>query len=98
MSCSVCAGHDSSNCPCCGETIQMIICPDCYGTGMKKPRAFHIHRRLTVEVTETTWQILPKDEDDAAERGENWCRFPREACPTCKGEGEVPENYKGCKV
>ena len=60
MSCSVCAGHDTYNCPCCGETIQMIICPDCYGTGMKKPRAFHIYRRLTVEVTETTWQILPK--------------------------------------
>lgn len=93
MSCSVCAGYDSYNCPCCGETIQMIICPDCHGTGMKKPRAFHIYRRVTAEVTETVYQILPKDEDAAFDRDENWCRFPREACPTCKGEGEVPENY-----
>ena len=91
MSCSVCAGYDSSNCPCCGETIQMVICPDCHGTGMRKHRAFHIHRRVTAEVTETTWQILPKDEDDAMVRGEIWCRFPREKCPTCKGEGEIPD-------
>ena len=58
---------------------------------MRKHRSFHIHRRVTAEVTETTWQILPKDEDDAMVRGENWCRFPREKCPTCKGEGEIPD-------
>ena len=93
MSCSVCAGYDSYNCPCCGEEVSMITCPDCKGTGNAPYKAFHIHDRVTVTCTELTWLAIPHDEDAAADLGENWCRWPREACPTCKGEGEIHENY-----
>lgn len=96
MSCSVCQGYDSQSCPCC-ENVYMVICPECKGTGMKKPRAFHIHRRITAECSELCYQILPKDEEDAEYRGENWCRYPREKCPTCNGDGEILEN-SGRKV
>ena len=93
MSCSVCAGYSSYNCPCCGEEVRMMTCPDCKGSGMAAYKAYHIHRHITAEVTKICYDILPKDEDDAIARGENWCRYPREICPTCKGEGEIPENY-----
>jgi DnaJ-class molecular chaperone len=71
----------------------MITCPDCKGTGWEAHRAFHIHHRVTVLCSEIAWLMLPSNEDGAAARGENWCRFPREICPTCKGDGEIPENY-----
>lgn len=71
----------------------MITCPDCKGTGWEAHRAFHIYHRVTVLCTEVAWLMLPPNEDIAFEKGENWCRFPREICPTCKGEGEIPDNY-----
>ena len=93
MSCSVCAGYSSYNCPCCGEDVQMIICPDCNGTGMAPHKAYHIHRHITATVAQICYDILPNDEDEAIVKGENWCRWPREKCPTCKGDGEIPEDY-----
>lgn len=93
MSCSVCAGYSSYNCPCCGEPVRMMTCPDCKGSGMEAYKAYHIHRHITTDVTKICYDILPKDEDDAIARGENWCRWPRERCHTCKGEGEIPEDY-----
>lgn len=93
MSCSVCAGHDTYNCPVCGEAVRMETCPDCKGTGLAPYKAWHIHRHVAVEVTYLTWLMIPKDEDDAFTKGENWCRMDREQCPTCKGNGEIPENY-----
>ena len=71
----------------------MIDCPDCKGTGYAPYKAFHIHRRVTAECTELCWNMLPHDEDAAFDLGGNWCRYPRELCSTCKGEGEIPENY-----
>lgn len=93
MSCSVCAGYSSYNCPCCGEDVRMMTCPDCNGTGYSPYKAWHIHRHVEVEVTKTTWLVIPKDEDEALAKGENWCRMDRKICPTCKGEGEIPEDY-----
>lgn len=92
MSCSVCAGYSSYNCPCCGEEVRMMICPDCKGTGEAPYKAYHIHNKVTVVCSELTWQALPPDESSAYVRNENWCRWPRECCPTCKGDGEIPEN------
>lgn len=71
----------------------MMTCPDCKGTGMAAYMAFHIHERVEVEVTATCWHVLPKDEDEAFDRGENFCRMPRGLCSTCHGEGEIPEDY-----
>lgn len=93
MSCPVCAGHDTYNCPCCGEDVRMETCPDCKGTGYAPYKAWHIHRHVETEVTKETWLIIPKDEDEALAKGENWCRMERETCPTCKGMGEIPEDY-----
>lgn len=91
MSCSVCAGHDTYNCPVCGEAVRMETCPDCKGTGLAPYKAWHIHRHVAAEVTYLTWLMIPKDEDEAYMKGENWCRMERETCPTCKGDGEIPE-------
>lgn len=33
MSCSVCEGYSSYNCPCCGPQIEKIVCPECDGSG-----------------------------------------------------------------
>ena len=41
--------------------IQMIICPDCHGTGIEEAESIpHLPKGDPAEVTETTWQILPK--------------------------------------
>ena len=93
MSCSVCAGYSSYNCPCCGEEVRMITCPDCQGTGYTPHRALNIHTREDVKVTAVCWDLLPNNEDIAAQKGENYCKLPRECCPTCKGDGEIPEDY-----
>lgn len=71
----------------------MITCPDCNGTGMAPYKAYHVHRHITADVTKVCYELLPKDEDEAIVKGENWCRWPREECPTCKGDGEIPEDY-----
>lgn len=34
MSCSVCAGYSSENCPCCSEDLDVIECPECEGLGV----------------------------------------------------------------
>lgn len=93
MSCSVCAGYSSYNCPCCGEEIRMVACPDCKGTGMEPYRLFNIRTRGEIVVTANMYFSYPKDEDDAEAKGEFLCRMPRGYCPTCKGEGEIPEDY-----
>lgn len=93
MSCSVCAGYSSYNCPCCGEDVRMMTCPDCKGTGLTPFRLFNIKTRGVVEVSANMYYSYPKDEDSAEEKGEFLCRIPREECPTCHGEGEIPEDY-----
>jgi len=92
MSCSVCAGHSSYNCPCCSEEVRMIPCPDCDAKGVVY-HAFHIGERKFKKVTELAYTILPPDEDDARFMRGKWCQGGIEVCPTCRGEGEIPEDY-----
>ena len=92
MSCSICAGHSSYNCPCCGEEARMVDCPDCEGNGVVY-YAFHITERRFKKVTELAYTILPQDEDEARYMRGKWCQGDILKCPTCKGEGEIPENY-----
>lgn len=89
MSCSVCAGYSSHNCPCCGED-RMTSCPDCNGTGLAPYMAFDIIDRKFVEVTELAWLILPADEDEAEEHTMRYCKADIQACRTCGGVGEIP--------
>ena len=91
MSCSVCAGYSSYNCPCCGEEPRMIACPDCED-GMEY-WSFNIKSRTFVRVTPIAYQLLPFDEDDARAEGKNYCQADIRRCPTCQGEGRIPEDY-----
>jgi DnaJ-class molecular chaperone len=71
----------------------MMTCPDCKGTGLTPFRLFNIKTRGVIEVSANMYYSYPKDEDGAVEKGEFLCRIPREECPTCHGEGEIPEDY-----
>lgn len=92
MSCSVCAGYSSDNCPCCSDNARMIDCPDCEGSGGLY-YAFHIVERRFEKVNEYAYACLPIDEDDALNCRQNWCQGHIDKCPTCNGEGEIPEDY-----
>lgn len=95
MSCSVCAGYSSHNCPVCGEEVRMVECPDCGGMGRLPYLAYDMRTGRVLPVTETTWVMLPEDKTEAESRrmhsfkyGDGGCE-----CPTCKGMGEIPEEY-----
>lgn len=90
MSCSVCAGHDTYNCPCCGVGTRMEDCPECEGTGMVY-HAFDIRTRKFVRVTELEFMMLPDDEDVARSLNARCCQGCSEVCHMCDGEGRVPE-------
>ena len=90
MACSVCAGYIDYDCPCCGETVNMIECPDCEDGFAYY--AFNIKTRQRTRCTKITYIILPYDEDDAKYEGKTYCQGDIEPCPTCKGEGEIPED------
>ena len=92
MSCSVCAGYSSDNCPCCSDNAQMVECPDCDGTGVYY-YAFNTSTRKMSRVTELVFSMLPVDEDDARDSNTVWCQGYVEPCSTCHGEGEIPEDY-----
>lgn len=92
MSCSVCAGYSSYNCPVCGEEVRMMECPDCKGEGVEY-FAFDTRQRVFRKVAELAYMILPPDEDEAKGMGMRWCQGCVERCPTCNGEGEIPEDY-----
>lgn len=93
MSCSVFAGYSDYNCPCCGESVRMVTCPDCQGSGYTPYLAFDILTRKNVPVTELAYRILPDDEDIADSLGMRFCKQEIDICPTCRGEGEIPEDY-----
>ena len=88
MSCNVCRGYDSHDCPVCGIESSVERCPVCSGTGIDQRLAFNIKSREFVKVTEIAWLMLPKTEDEAEARGQNYCRA-EDNCPFCKGLGEV---------
>lgn len=91
MSCSVCAGYSSYNCPCCGEEPRMIVCPDCQGSGYTPYMAFDIRCRRIIPVNELAYDILPLDEDEAESRGMRYCKVEIEVCRTCNGAGEIED-------
>ena len=91
MSCAVCAGYSSYNCPCCSEDVVMVDCPDCANGVVYY--AFNIKTRKDVRVTEIAYMLLPFDEDCAEFERQNYCQGDIRICPTCKGEGEIPEEY-----
>ena len=68
------------------------ICTHCNGTGHTPYLAFDIVNRRTTKVTETTWNMLPKDEDEAERKRWNYCQMEIEECSHCYGEGEVKYN------
>ena len=88
MSCSVCAGYDDHNCPCCGEGPILIPCPECtdgyaYFAGIVgQPEA-------RVKVTKLAYMMLPYDEDDAKGMRQRYYQIDIEVCPVCEGEQEV---------
>ena len=87
MSCSVCAGHDSFSCPCCGENYSMIPCPDC--TDGYEYYSLNIHTREQIKTSKVAYMILPYDEDDAKDRGLDFCQGDIEVCSRCGGEEEI---------
>ena len=91
MSCSVCAGHSSYNCPCCSEELRMTECPECGGKGYIY-HSFNIKTRELARTTEEAFQILPFDEDDAKDERKTFCQGDIDVCPVCGGEGEIPED------
>jgi len=93
MSCSVCAGHDTYNCPCCGDELSVATCPECGGDGIDHRLAFNIVTREFVKVEPITWQVLPKTEDEAEAMRWNYCQA-EENCPFCKGLGEVYQDIR----
>lgn len=88
MSCNICMGYDTTHCPVCGDDSTIVDCPECYGTGINQRLAFNIHTRQFVKVTEITWLMLPATEDEAEDKGQNYCRS-EENCPLCKGIGQM---------
>ena len=63
-------------------------CPECSGTGIDQRLAFNINSKQFVKVTEIAWLMLPKTENEARAKGQNYCRAEGN-CPICKGLGEV---------
>lgn len=55
--------------------------------------AFDTRERTMKKVTEIAYLILPPDEDCAKSLGARWCQGCVEKCETCKGYGEIPEDY-----
>lgn len=87
--CSICEGHSSYNCPCCGEGV-MVECPDCGGTGEGDWMVFDINLRKEVSVTESVYRHAADSEDEAVEKGKKYCKVSC-TCMTCQGEGYIPE-------
>lgn len=83
MSCSVCRGHDSRNCPCCGGSS---VCPECGGTG-KAFTAYDMEKDAIIKVSEDEYRMLPEDEDEANELGVRYYREDIIDCEMCDGEG-----------
>lgn len=95
MSCSVCQGYNSDKCPCCGEGVRSVECPDCHGTGRVPYLALNILSNKTIEVSEKEWKALPDDEYIALAKGIELVQYEEGGfvCRTCYGDGKIPEDY-----
>ena len=90
MSCPVCEGYSSANCPCCSDDVEMVRCPDCLEDGVIY-LAFDLILRKEYRVSKHI--ALPEDEDAAIAEAKSECRSDIVTCTTCRGEGEIPEDY-----
>ena len=90
MSCEVCAGYSTYNCPVCGGDAGVIICPDCNGTGEGDWKVFDIRQRIVVRCSEIAYLYAPDTEDQAEQMGRRYCKESN-VCQTCQGAGEIPE-------
>lgn len=90
MSCEVCAGYSSYNCPVCGNVAKMITCPDCNGTGEGDWKVYDLVKNVVVKCPQLAYELAPDTEDKAAELGKRYCRESN-TCKRCKGVGEIPE-------
>lgn len=95
MSCSVCAGTSSHDCPCCSEPMDVVPCPECGGWGYTKFFAINIHTRKIVEVTGEAYCAMPDDEDVALFDNKNYCQHDAKECKVCGGRGEVYQDFRG---
>lgn len=87
MSCSVCAGYSSYNCPCCSEEPAPVPCPDCsdgyaYYAGI-------VGSVGRTRVTKLAYMMLPYDEVDARAMKNKYYQGDIEECPRCGGEREI---------
>ena len=89
MSCEVCAGYSTYNCPVCGEQARMMTCPDCNGTGEGDWKVFDVVKRMVINCPKLAYDLAPDSEDKAIEMGKRFCRESN-ICQTCKGVGELP--------
>lgn len=71
----------------------MITCPDCQGSGYTPYMAYDIKTKKDIPVTELAYSILPADENEADSKGMRFCKVEINICQTCKGLGEIPEDY-----
>lgn len=92
MSCSVCQGYSSDKCPCCSDGARLIKCPDCNGTGKTPYIARNLATNKTKEVSKDEWENLPEETNEIDDR---WVRHEEggDRCPTCYGDGVIPEDY-----
>lgn len=89
MSCSVCAGYSSYNCPCCGKDTRIIECPDCEN-GLRY-YSIDIKTGEEKQVTKAAYLILPFDEDDARQEKKRYYQGDIVKCRTCDGDGVIAE-------
>lgn len=85
MSCSECAPYGLQSCPMCEANT--TDCPDCKGFGYTNFLAWDIRKSESVEVSPETFICLPKTEEDANRKNENYYQFVRERCKRCGGTG-----------
>jgi hypothetical protein len=71
----------------------MVKCPTCQGYGVIDCMAWDIVNQRLVDVTTVTYFMLPDEEDEAVQRGKNYCKGDACRCPHCWGEGRIPEDY-----
>ena len=93
--CDVCRGTNSSRCPVCGEQDELVICPECGGTGYGLCWAIDLRTGNEVEVTAETYVILPDDIQEAQRKGNHYSKSYADDCELCMGRGEVWEDSDG---
>lgn len=89
MACDVCMGINSMKCPVCGPQPQKMQCPECGGYGMTDCTAWNIQTGEMVDVTQTTFIMLPEDENIARHKRQNYCKGDYCTCMMCGGEGVI---------